>query len=139
MAIYGIGANYNGIDVSSDFIKNGIIGTGWRDYDAPDLHEYFRTLDPGDIVYIKSCSYSSNITIKGIGIVSDEKILTYTHTSSLIEIGRNVKWIDTSWLKVNRPALQKNNVRGNTIYREFHPELISVVTKIVNDYFTNNI
>lgn len=135
MAIYGIGANYSGTDVSADFIRHGIIGTGWDDYEAPDLHEYFRALEPGDIVYIKSCSYSSNIAIKGIGIVIDGILLDDTHSSSLLEIGRNIKWINTSWLKVSRPSQQKNNVRGNTIYREFHPDLIVLITKIVEDHY----
>ena len=133
MAIYGIGANYDGDDVSEDFIADSIIGTGWDDADAPDLHEYFREISPGDIVYIKSCSYSSNITVKGIGIVLDEVILDISY-NSMVHIGRNVKWIHTEWFKMQRPANQKNNVRGNTIYREFHPELIDQIMKVVNLY-----
>jgi len=135
MAIYGIGAKYNGTDISNEFIKHGIVATGWDDYEAPDIHEYFKALNAGDIVYLKACSYSSNITIKGMGIVRNENILDSTHISELVEIGRNVTWIDKEWMIVNRPAQQKNNVRGNTIYREFHRDLVNTITKIVDTYY----
>ena len=134
MAIYGIGANYSGQDVSEEFINYGIVATGWDSWAAPDLHEYFKELKAGDIVYIKACSYSSNITIKGVGMVTDQKLLDSSHASGLVEIGRNVKWFDQDWHRSNRPARQKNNVRGNTIYREFHPEIIDQINKILDHH-----
>lgn len=138
MAIYGIGAKYGNSDVSKDFIKDNIVATGWNVDEAPDLHEYFRVLEPGDIVYIKSCSYSSNIQIKGIGIITDDRVLTTTDGHDLIEIGRNVKWISSKWFMIKRPDDQKNNVRANTIYREFHPEIIDQIMNIVNRFLYNN-
>lgn len=67
MAIYGIGAYYDGDDVSDDFISDNIIGTGWSIVDAPELHEYFSTLKVGDIVYIKAAAFGApDITIKGM-------------------------------------------------------------------------
>lgn len=132
MAIYGIGANYDGEDVSQTFIDDSIVATGWDSDLAPDLHEYFREINIGDIVYIKSCSWSSDISVKAIGIVIDNQILTPAGGHQLVEIGRNVKWLYTDFLVLDRPSNQKNNVRANTIYREFHPDIISSIMSIVN-------
>jgi len=133
MAIYGIGAKYGDTDVSGTFITEKFVATGWDIDEAPDIHEYFKVIEPGDVVYIKSCSYSSNIRVKGIGIVIDDEILTSTR-HSCIEIGRNVKWIYKDWFTMERPEEQKNNVRSNTIYREFHPEIVEHIMHYVNCY-----
>ena len=53
MAIYAVGAYYDG-DVSDDFIANNIAGPGWSINDAPELHQFVRSLKVGDIIYIKS-------------------------------------------------------------------------------------
>ncbi|MCZ2394608.1 MAG: hypothetical protein LC105_12175 [Chitinophagales bacterium] len=119
MAIYGIGAYYDG-DVSDEFIDNNLVGTGWSISDAPELHIYFRTLKVGDIVYIKAAAFGSpDISVKAIGVIIDNDILT-TANHYLTEIGRNVKWLNTSKFIIPRPA-EKNNVRSNTVYEEFHP------------------
>ena len=118
MAIYGIGAFYEE-DVSEKFIQNGFIGTGWSLSDAPELHEYFRSLKVGDIVYIKAAQFGQDITVKGIGVIIDNIILDSGY-NKLTEVGRNVKWINTEWFVIKRPS-EKNNVRSNTVYEEFHP------------------
>lgn len=132
MAIYGIGANYDGHDVSQIFIRDGIVATGWDDVSAPDLHEYFAEINLGDIVYIKSCSWSSGITVKAIGIIQDDQVLTTASGHPQIEIGRNVKWIYTTPFVLAKPLNQKNNVRANTIYREFHTDVIAAIMSTVN-------
>ena len=123
MAIYGIGAYYHGdTDVSKDFIKNNFVGTGWSIKNAPELHNYFKTLKIGDIVYIKAAfGGSKKIVIKAIGIIKDDEILTTKH-HHLTVIGRNVKWVNTNKFSVVKPN-EKNNVRSNTVYEEFHPVL----------------
>ena len=118
MAIYGIGAYYNA-DVSNDFIINNFVGTGWTVVDAPELHIYFATLKVGDVVYIKAAFGGADITVKGIGIIKDDVVLTSSH-HKLTEIGRNVKWVNTEKFTITRPT-EKNNVRSNTVYEEFHP------------------
>lgn len=131
MAIYGIGARYYGWkDMSSEFIDNKIVGIGWDYYDAPDLHEYLTILEPGDIVYIKSCSFSSNITVKGVGFIVDNEIVKGITLS--ISIGRNVHWISDDHFIIPRPPHQKNNVRNNSIYQEFHPLVIKKIMDIVD-------
>jgi hypothetical protein len=119
MAIYGIGAYYDH-DVSSDFIKNNLVGVGWGKSSAPELHEYIKSLKVGDIVYIKAAFGGADITVKAIGIITDNIILDLQSSNNLVEIGRNVKWISTRKFTIPKPD-EKNNVRNNTLYEEFHP------------------
>jgi hypothetical protein len=129
MAIYGIGAYYDE-DVSDEFINNNIIGTGWTVVDAPELHEYFRSLKVGDIVYIKSAQFGQDIVVKAIGIITDNVILNAT-THRLTEIGRNVRWVSTERFTISIPA-EKNNVRSNTLYEEFHPLVQQEIISRIN-------
>ena len=116
MAIYGIGAFFDK-DKSKYFISNNLIGIGWSMADAPELFQYIKSLKVGDIVYIKSFSpRSHNLIIKGIGIIKDDNIISNT----IITCGRNVIWKNTSNLIIAKPQ-EKNNVRANTLYEEFHP------------------
>jgi len=131
MAIYGVGAKYGNDDVSEEFIKHNVIGTGWDITDAPELHEYFKSLKVGDIVYIKSANPSSAITVKGIGIIIDNIILNSTN-NQYTEIGRNVKWLNTDKFIIQKYD-EKNNVRMNTIYEEFHPDVQNeIIGKIIS-------
>ena len=115
MAIYGFGAYY-GYDVSKDFLKNDVVGTGWSQNDAPEIHEFIKTLKVGDIVYIKSFSpASSNLFIKGIGIICDYSIVS----NGIVACGRNVVWKDKITFSIPKPV-EKNNVRLNTMYEEFN-------------------
>ena len=122
MAIYGIGAKYDR-DVSGNFIANNIIGTGWSASDAPDLHEYIKSLKVGDIVFIKRCGpRSTSIQVEAIGIIKDSLIINSTSCGGIVEIGRNVKWIHKYQFSIPIPP-NKNNFRANTLYEEFHPEI----------------
>lgn len=131
MAIYGIGAWYDR-DVSHDFKKHNVVGTGWDSKDAPDLHEYFKILEQGDIVYLKSAAFGKSVIIKAIGLIDDDILVRNTFGSTKIEIGRNVQWLDKS---VFQPPVVfgKNNVRSNTMYRETHPDIISVIMQLVKN------
>lgn len=120
MAIYGVGAYYDE-DVSEEFLEDGIVGTGWEASDAPELHQYFRTLKVGDIIYLKAASFGQPITVKGIGIIRDEIVLSKTD-HYLTAVGRNVKWVSRERFSIARPP-EKNNVRANTVYEEFHPDV----------------
>ena len=118
MAIYGIGAYFSN-DVSKDFINNNFIGTGWSISYAPELFQFMQSLKVGDIVYIKSFSPSStDLIIKGIGIIKDDTLIS----NSVIHCGRNVIWKNTKQLRISKPQ-EKNNVRANTMYEEFHPDV----------------
>ena len=124
MAIYGIGAYFSS-DVSNDFITNNLVGTGWSLKDAPELFQFMKSLKVGDIVYIKSFSpASSDLIIKGIGIIKDDVVVT----NSIVKCGRNVIWKNTNQLRVSKPQ-ERNNVRANTMYEEFHPEIQDFVMR----------
>jgi len=129
MAIYGVGAYYDGDkDVSGDFVRTGLVGVGWEPSDAPELQEYFKSLKVGDIVYIKAAFGGGDITVKGIGIVRDNTIRRRPDTNDLVSTGRNVAWLNTEHFVIPRPK-EKNNVRNNTIYEEFHPLVQAEIIK----------
>lgn len=116
MAIYGVGAFYDE-DVSSQFIAAGIAGIGWSRDDAPDLHQFMRSLKIGDIVYIKAQRPGSDLTVKAIGLVTTDEV---SEVPGLAKCARTVRWISTETFTVP-VARQKNNVRNNTLYEEHHP------------------
>lgn len=135
MAIFGVGASFGGDDVSPLFIKMGVVGTGWSSNDAPELQEYFKQLKVGDIVYIKSTYAQRPIRVKAIGLITDNILRNDGDTNELLSIGRNACWIVSEPFDIPRPN-EKNNVRSNTIYEEFHPmvqgEIIKKISEKVN-------
>ena len=123
MAVYGVGAFYDR-DVSPEFIARNLVGVGWNDNQAPELREYFQSMKVGDIVYIKAASFGArNITVKAIGIIRDTVVRRNADTNNLVSTGRNVKWLVTNRFLIPRPT-ERNNVRSNTVYEEFHPEVL---------------
>ena len=90
MAIYAFGTNYDGVDMTDSFLKNNVIGIGWSYEDNPSGHNFVKTLKAGDIVYIKSCNFGSDLTVKAIGIIFDYELKA---VPDVVSIGRNVKWI----------------------------------------------
>lgn len=120
MAIYGIGAFYEE-DVSDEFVRANIVGAGWSAHDAPELHQFIRSLKVGDIVYIKAFPPGSReIIVKAIGLVADDVIVDKETSGDLVSCGRNVRWVSTQQFTLPQP-IEKNNVRANTLYEEFHP------------------
>jgi hypothetical protein len=129
MAIFGIGASYNKQDVSGKFIRRNIVGIGWTEQESPELHQLVKTLRVGDIVYIKSVAASSRfIYVKAIGVISDVTIRTAEDTDELVQIGRNTIWLSTRNFQIRKPS-ERNNVRYNSIYQEFHPEVQSAILR----------
>jgi len=126
MAIFGVGAYYDSRtppDVSGQFIAQGVVGVGWSASDAPELHQFIRSLKVGDVVYIKSASpTSADIVVKGIGLVRDDAIVVAADTGGLVQIGRRVVWLSREEFRIPKPN-EKNNVRLNTMYEEFHPDV----------------
>lgn len=119
MAIFGIGAYY-AEDISAQFVASNIAGVGWTKDEAPDLHQFIRSLRVGDIIYIKAYPPGGDLIIKAIGLITDDRLLTSVETHNLVTCGRNVQWISTPQFSLPVPQ-QKNNVRANTLYEEFHP------------------
>ena len=120
MAIYGIGAYFDR-DVTDEFIKKELVGIGYDRGDAPELHEFIKALKVGDIVYIKSYSPSAeNILVKGVGIITNSELITPQNTEDLIKIARHVRWLSIQQFEI-KPPIERNNVRRNTMYEEWHP------------------
>lgn len=130
MAIFGVGAYYEK-DVSQAFIQANLVGVGWDDNDAPELHQFIRALKVGDIVYIKAFSPSSpDIIVKAIGIITDDAIRTTANSNNLVSCGRNVRWVHCEEIRIPKPR-EKNNVRSNTMYEEFHPDVQRVIMQYI--------
>jgi hypothetical protein len=119
MAIYGVRAFYD-YDVSADFISKNLVGVGWGQNDAPDLHQFMRSLKVADIVYIKAAPPGQRITVKAIGIIVDDQILDHPISGGTVHCGRNVRWFSTIIFQLP-PRSGKNNVQNNTLYEEFDP------------------
>ena len=131
--MFGIGAHYKGTgDVSTQFIKQNLAGCGWNASEAPDLHQFFKSLSVGDIVYLKSYIPKKTgeiiFSILAIGFIRDDAILDAKSTERLVEVGRNVDWKVKGEFRIPAPE-GKNNVRANTIYQEFHPEVQAEIIK----------
>jgi hypothetical protein len=123
MAIFAIGAFFEE-DVSSQFINNNLAGVGWNAEDAPDLHQFIRSLKVGDIIYIKAFPPGGDLIVKAIGIIINEEI----HSRPPVSCGRNVRWLFTAPFTLQIPR-QKNNVRANTLYEEYHPQIQNEILK----------
>ncbi len=95
----------------------------WDSNDAPELQDYFRSLKVGDIIYIKSAFGGRDITVKAIGLINDNIIIK---NNGLVSIGRNVKWLTIEKFIISRPK-EKNNIRSNTVYEEFHPDVLKEI------------
>jgi hypothetical protein len=126
MAIFGIGANYGGDDVSNEFINNTVACVGWDITDAPALHEILRFLKLGDIIYIKSAPIGQGIRVKGIGIVQDNTLKPIPNLGT----GVSVNWIWTGHENLGTID-DKYNVRNNTLYEEFNREVQERVLKLL--------
>lgn len=127
MAIYAIGANYNGVDVSQAFIVQNIAGIGWVQNDAPELHQLIALLKVGDIIYIKAISPNSpDIIVKAVGFILDSSLQNASSSNNLVEVGRNVKWRVMQEFRVPKPQ-EKNNVRLNSVYEEYHPAVQAAI------------
>jgi len=122
MAIYGIGAYVDGHrDISQECINEGVAGVGWGDREAPEIHRFLRSLKVGDVVYIKAfVPRSPEVQVKAIGLVESDEVLSADQMNGLLQIGRRIRWVVTAPFAIPKPH-ERNNVRANTLYEEFHP------------------
>ena len=119
MAIFGIGAYYGERgDVSQDFIRKGVACVGWTQAEAPSLHKLLRHIRIGDIIYIKTDVPSPGLTIKAIGVVTNDEIQMDEDLDASIP----VKWVWKGHDKLGR-LNDKLNVRNNTLYEEYFPQV----------------
>ena len=127
MAIFGLGAYYDGKDVTDDFIGNGVACIGHTSVNAPSLHRLMDSIKVGDIIYLKSYTPSQGLVIKAVGIVLDHRV---HKVPGLGNACLNVRWV---WQgrRVLGKIDDKYNVRSNTIYEEFNPKVENIVINLL--------
>src|SRR5947207_8838957 len=114
MAIYGIGASYDNVDVSPKFIKKGLACVGWSGADAQPLHAILKHFKIGDLVYIKAHPPQVGLIIKAVGlVVSDEP-----KKDKDLGTGIPVKWLWQGEVRLGKFD-DKYPVRNITLYEEF--------------------
>ena len=116
MAIFGLGAYYQE-DVTDEFVTNGIACVGWERADAPALHKMMAYIKVGDIIYIKSYPPDRGLTVKAVGIVVDDRV----NSTDLGDCLR-VNWIWVGNRELGK-IQDKYNVRRNTLFEEYNPEV----------------
>ena len=126
MAIFGIGAHYDGQDVSDDFVANKVACIGWSEADAPAVYEVMKHFKVGDIVYIKSAPIGHGIRVKAIGIVDDNKMRSVAGLGE----GVGIKWVWSGHENLGTID-DKYNVRNNTIYEEYSRAVQNEILKLL--------
>jgi hypothetical protein len=128
MAIFGIGASYDGIDVSHDFISNKAVCVGWKEQEAPPAHAILRQLRTGDLIFIKSWTPQKGLTIKAVGVVTEGKVREVYK----LGVGVPVRWQWTGEERIGKLE-DKWPVHSVTIYEEQHPEVQAKVIELLLD------
>ncbi len=135
MAIWGIGANYEGKDVTDLFFDKEGAYVGYKEDEATSIYQMIYSIKPGDIIYIKSF-HKQILKIKAIGIVLPEK--EHFKRNYIQGLGFGVK---VKWLKIIGPFTilfddekNKNNVYCNTLYEEHNFDIINqILIKVTNN------
>jgi hypothetical protein len=131
MAVYGIGATYNGTEDQSDnFIGNGVACIGWSPGDAPAAHAQMTTVKMGDIIFIKSYAPSAGLHIKAVGIITDN---TFRKITDTLGWGVSVRWVPLPNGKIVIGPVEDHSdyMRRGTLYEEFNPSVIRRVLDVL--------
>ncbi len=133
MAIYSIGAVYDGEDVSADFISAGVACVGWDEADAPYAHQLLRRATVGDIIVIKSYAPQQGLYLKAVGMVTKPNYLAGAHAT----LGESVA---VDWVWYPGPGLshyvglmkdKADYMRRGTLYEELNPRLQKLITDLL--------
>jgi len=131
MRQFGIGARYGSDWMVQDFLKMGVACIGFDKDDAPEIFAQFRTVERGDIIFMKAYGPSSaQMCIMGIGFVKTNKLF---HVNDELGWGKKVEWImkDELYL-LNKFGKDKHrNVRLGTLYEEFHPQIKRIIGELL--------
>lgn len=131
MKIWGIGANWGGKSMLSEFQSKSAVGIGWSEENAPALYAMMSEIEMGDLIYVKSFVIRGSILkIKAVGEVEN---VAFSKPNVFGDNHKTVKvrWKAGSFCQVIShtitPAERKYNVYGNTLYREYNPSIISEI------------
>lgn len=128
MAVWGVGATWNGQDVSKEFIGYETATIGWDKAENPKFHELMEEVRPGDLIFIKARFMMNDpLRIKGIGIVVNTKLCKENgyHDREGIKV-HWVKNLTDSPVDISAPSKYGST---HTLYKEDDSE---VIQKIVN-------
>jgi hypothetical protein len=131
MAVYGIGAMYEGTeDQTNKFLELGIACVGWSDADAPAAHAQMRSVKAGDVFFIKSYAPTAGLHIKAVGIVTDPNFRKITDA---LGWGVSVRWytIPGGRIVIGPVADHSDYLRRGTLYEEFNLKVIRKVLDVL--------
>lgn len=126
MAIYGIGAMYDGTDdMTETFLSKGGAYLGWRDQEAPYAHQLLRRIGVGDVIYIKSYSPQTGLYIKAVGMVMEPA--EPVHDDDLgTRLGVDWRWVADPLdepLLIGKVEDKADFMRRGSLYEEMNPTL----------------
>lgn len=123
MAIFGIGAYWDGDDLTEQFVQQGRACLGYGPGDSPALYNLLKTIKTGDFLYIKSAP-PGELRIKAVGIVRDDNPVAYDDEC---EAQRAFGCLPVIWLWHGDPIIlhptDPYNVQANSLYEEFRPDV----------------
>ena len=131
MAVYDIGAMYDGTDDQTDiFIQMGVACVGWSPGKAPAIHAQMASVKAGDVFFIKSYAPSAGLHIKAVGIVTDGDFRKITDA---LGWGVSVRWytIPGGRIAIGPVEDHSDYLRRGTIYEEFNPAIIRQVLDVL--------
>ncbi len=133
MAVYGIGAMYDGsVDQTEIFIQLGVACIGWTEREAPAIYAQMRSVKAGDIFFIKSFAPTAGLHIKAVGIVTDP---TFRPITDALGWGVSVRWLPPlPGGRIVVGALQDHSdyLRRGTLYEEFNPAVIREIIDVLS-------
>jgi hypothetical protein len=134
MAIYGIGAVYDGKDMTDAFVQAGAAAIGWNDDDAPYAHQLFRRITVGDIIYIKSYPPKYGLHIKAVGMVTEP----CDPDREADELGHRRISVDWRWYHgpahthaIGTMSDKADFMRRGSLYEELNPKLQKLITDLL--------
>lgn len=134
MAVYGIGAMYDGsVDQTDIFVQLGVACVGWTERSAPAIYAQMRSVKAGDIFFIKSFAPTAGLHIKAVGIVTDP---TFRPITDALGWGISVRWLPLpeGRGRIVIGALQDHSdyMRRGTLYEEFNPTVIREIIDMLS-------
>ena len=129
MAVWGIGATWDGKDVSKEFVGYSTAAIGYNEEDKDTYHKLMRELVcVGDLIFIKSkFIQNGRLDVKAIGIVTNTDLCVANGYPG--QDGIKVYWIKN--LTDNPVRIHSPNEGGSTttFYQE---KELPVIREIVN-------
>lgn len=128
MAVWGIGASWDGRDVSKDFIERGVAAIGYSEENKATFHNLMRERTKiGDLIFIKA-KYNENgqMHIKAIGIISDNNLCKENGFEG--HDGIKVRWIKDL---TNCKAIIDSPPEYGSTHTMYEEKITSVIRQII--------